>query len=162
MLRSRVLSLRPDHLPARLLRRVLLTNERTVLFVCVGNAARSLMAEAFFNADPPTGWRAVSAGTQPARLPNPRTAPMLAEVGVAPPPHRPQALTESMTDSAQVRITMGCLDEASCPARLKSGPVEDWGLPDPAALADPEFRSVRDEIRRRVAELRTRLSSLPK
>ena len=65
--------------------------DRTVLFVCVENAARSLMAEAMFNANPPAGWRATSAGTQPAAAPNPRTGPMLREVGLELPPHPPAA-----------------------------------------------------------------------
>src|SRR5215469_3422971 len=70
---------RSEGLPPRVLQGLLLT--RTVLFVCVENAARSLMAEAFFNADPPEGWRAISAGTEPAPRPNGRTGPMLREVG---------------------------------------------------------------------------------
>ncbi len=115
------------------------------------------MAEAFFNADPPAGWRAVSAGTAPAPGPHRRTAPMLREAGVELPAHRPRALAAAEIESADVRITMGCLDSRSCPARLKSVPVTDWALPDPAALDDAGFRRVRDEIRRRVAALKSEL-----
>lgn len=146
-------------LPARLLRRLLRAVNRFVLFVCVENAARSLMAEAFFNADAPDGWRAISAGTSPARLPNPRTGPMLEELGLALPDHPPQALTDSWMASAAVRVTMGCLDSGSCPARLRSLPTEDWALPNPAHLDAAGFRQVRDEIRRRVSELVRRLPS---
>jgi arsenate reductase len=124
--------------------------ERTVLFICVENAARSLLAEAFFNADPPDGWRAVSAGTSPAATPNPRTAPMLQELGLALPPHPPRALEPEEMLRAERRITMGCLDSASCPARLRDLPLTDWALPDPARLDDEGFRRVRDEIRERV------------
>lgn len=131
----------------------------TVLFVCVENAGRSLMAEAIFNADPPPGWTAESAGTEPAAHPNPRTAPMLAEIGIALPAHPPRLLTPSIIDGADVRITMGCLDRQSCPARLKSRPLTDWELPDPARLDDAGFRAVRDEIRRRIADLRRELVS---
>jgi protein-tyrosine-phosphatase len=127
---------------------------RTVLFVCVENAARSLMAEAIFNARAPSGWRAVSAGTRPAAAANPRTGPMLAEIGLALPPHPPRALTPEMTDSATFRVTMGCLDDASCPARLKTLDLRDWGLRDPAKLDDAGFRAVRDEVVRRVEGLR--------
>ncbi len=124
--------------------------DRTVLFLCVENAGRSLMAEAFFNADPPPGYRAISAGTRPSTAPNPRTAPMLREVGVEPPAHPPQPLTIEMDEAADVRVTMGCLDDASCPAHLKTHPLVDWDLPDPARLDDDGFRRVRDEIRERV------------
>jgi len=135
--------------------------DRRVLFVCVENACRSLMAEAVFNARAPRGWRAVSAGTEPARAPNPRTAAMLREIGLALPEHLPQGLTSELLDAATVRITMGCLDHQSCPARLRDGPLTDWALPDPAALDDDGFRRVRDEIVRRVAALRDELAARP-
>lgn len=124
--------------------------DRTVLFLCVENACRSLMAEAFFNADPAPGYRAASAGTRPSTAPDPRTGPMLREVGVEPPAHPPRPLTIEMDERADVRVTMGCLDDASCPAHLKTHPLVDWALPDPARLDDEGFRRVRDEIRERV------------
>lgn len=130
----------------------------TVLFVCVENAGRSLMAEAMFNADPPPGWAAVSAGTRPAPVPNSRTATMLAELGLALPAHPPQPLTAEMLDRATERVTMGCLDDASCPARLKGSRLRDWALPDPARLDDDGFREVRDRIRRLVEGLRNELA----
>ena len=126
---------------------------RTVLFICVENAARSLMAEAMFNARPPDGWRAASAGTRPAAAPNPRTGPMLREIGLDLPGHPPRSLSNEMMTEAAVRITMGCLDSASCPARLKTLPVVDWALPDPGKLDDAGFRGVRDDLAGRVARL---------
>lgn len=134
----------------------------TVLFVCVENACRSLMAEAMFNVNPPSGWRAISAGTQPAYSPNPRTAKMLDEVGLELPAHPPQLLTEEMMSSSRVVITMGCLDSASCPARLKTIQVRDWALPDPATLDDAGFRRVRDDLRDRVEGLRRELALVEK
>jgi len=130
---------------------------KVVLFICVGNSGRSLMAEAMFNANPPEGWTAISAGTKPAASANPRTGPMLRELGLEIPPHPPQALTPEMMDNAQVRITMGCLDDASCPAHLKTLELIDWSLPDPAQLDDPGFRQVRDRLARQVKGLRTEL-----
>jgi arsenate reductase (thioredoxin) len=133
------------------------TAPKVVLFVCVGNSGRSLMAESVFNANPPPGWLAVSAGTKPAAAANPRTAMMLAEIGLALPAHPPQLLGPEMMDAARVRITMGCLDDASCPARLKTLELRDWALPDPASLDDEGFRRVRDQIVARVRGLRTEL-----
>jgi arsenate reductase (thioredoxin) len=149
--------LRPEELPARLLQVLLLTSGGRVLFVCVENAGRSLIAEAIFNADPPDGWSADSAGTRPARAANLRTGPMLAEIGVELPEHPPRELTLELIDSAAIRITMGCLDDSSCPAYLKMKELRDWALPDPARLDDPGFRGVRDEIARRVAVLRSEI-----
>ena len=132
---------------------------RTVLFVCVANAGRSLIAEAVFNAAPPKGWRAVSAGTEPGSAPHARTGTVLAEIGLALPDHPPRLLTPAMMDGADRWVTMGCLDHASCPARLRRDRGVDWALPDPESLDDAGFRAVRDEIRRRVDRLRTELES---
>jgi arsenate reductase (thioredoxin) len=131
--------------------------EKVVLFICIENACRSLMAEAAFNANPAPGWVATSAGTSPATTPNARTGPMLAELGLALPAHPPQLLTPEMMDRARQRVTMGCLDDASCPARLKGLELQDWALPDPAALDDAGFRRVRDQIVDQVKSLRTEL-----
>ena len=145
----------------RLLRRLLLMPNRLVLFICVENAGRSLMAEAMFNARPPEGWRASSAGTRPAAAPNPRTISMLREVGLEVPAHPPRALTPPLMDEATLRVTMGCLDDASCPARLKQLPTRDWALPNPSKLDDEGFRRVRDQLSRLVTELKGELEGLP-
>ncbi len=134
-----------------------MTAPRTVLFICVENACRSLMAEAIFNAHPPPGWIATSAGTEPAVAANPRTGPMLAEIGLTLPAHAPQLLTREMMDAARQRVTMGCLDDASCPAHLRGLELTDWALPDPARLDDAGFRRVRDDLRARVEGLRREL-----
>ena len=134
-----------------------MTSPKVVLFICVGNSGRSLMAEAIFNANPPEGWVAISAGTNPAQSANPRTGPMLRELGLNLPPHPPQLLTPEMMDSARVRVTMGCLDDASCPARLRSLELRDWSLPDPAHLDEEGFRQVRDRIAMNVKGLRTEI-----
>ncbi|MCI4372979.1 MAG: low molecular weight phosphatase family protein [Thermoplasmata archaeon] len=121
-------------------------SDKVVLFICVENACRSLMAEAVFNANPPPGWRAVSAGTSPAAEANPRTKGMLEELGLSLPDHPPQALSNETMDTAEVRVTMGCLDDANCPAHLKALELRDWILPDPTKLDDAGFRKVRDQI----------------
>ncbi|NNN16864.1 MAG: low molecular weight phosphatase family protein [Thermoplasmata archaeon] len=133
-------------------------SDRLVVFICVENACRSLMAEAMFNADPPPGWRATSAGTVPSPAPNPRTRPMLAEIGLALPDHPPRLLTKELMDHADLRVTMGCLDDDSCPAHLKGLELRDWSLRDPARLDDAGFREVRDDLRQRVDRLRLEIS----
>ena len=132
--------------------------EKTVLFICVENACRSLMAEAMFNWNPTNGWRAISAGTQPATAPNPRTEGMLHEIGLELPSHPPQLLTDEMMATSNVIVTMGCLDSASCPAKLKVIEVRDWALPDPSTLDDVGFRQVRRELQARVEGLRRELA----
>jgi arsenate reductase (thioredoxin) len=136
----------------------LLMVDKLVLFICVENAGRSLMAESIFNAEAPVGWRAISAGTGPTPTANPRTKTMLEERGFPLPDHPPQLLTNEMMDSASIRITMGCLDDASCPAHLKTLDLRDWALPDPAKLDDADFRAVRDLIRNRIEGLRREIA----
>ena len=131
--------------------------EKTVLFVCVQNACRSLMAEAMFNGNPVGGWRAISAGTQPALAPHPRTEGMLREIGLELPAHPPQLLTDEMMTTSRVIVTMGCLEDAACPARLKALELRDWALPDPARLDEAGFRAVRDRLAGLVKGLRTEL-----
>lgn len=82
---------------------------------------------------------------------------MLREIGLDLPPHPPQLLTPEMMDIARVRVTMGCLDDAACPARLKTLELRDWSLPDPVSLDDDGFRQVRDRIAGNVKRLRTEL-----
>jgi protein-tyrosine-phosphatase len=85
---------------------------------------------------------------------------MLREIGLKIPAHPPRFLTQAMMDDAKLRVTMGCLDDASCPVRLKTLKVTDWGLPDPAELDEAGFRKVRDEWRDRVAGLNQELKLL--
>jgi len=124
---------------------------KTILFVCVRNSGRSQMAEAFFNRLADGNARAISAGTQPSEAVNPVVARAMLEAGVDISRNRPKALTSEMLDKADRVITMGCLDSASCPARLVA--AEDWGLPDPEGKTLAEVIEIRDEIERRVAEL---------
>ena len=85
---------------------------------------------------------------------------MLAEIGLSLPSHPPRAVTPEMMDAASVRVTMGCLDDDSCPIHLKSLPLRDWALPDPATQDDPGFRRIRDEIVERIQELFRELRAL--
>jgi arsenate reductase (thioredoxin) len=126
---------------------------RRVLFVCVHNAGRSVMAEALFNQLAGENAQAVSAGTIPGGPPHPEVVEAMQEVGIDVSAHRGRLLTEEMVNGADRVITMGCaVDEAVCPAILYAT-VEDWGLPDPKGQPIDRVREIRDEIRRRVEVL---------
>ncbi len=135
-----------------------MTAHRTVLFVCVGNAGRSMMAEAIFNRSSPDDWHAVSAGVSPARATNPNTGPALAEIGVPLPPHPPQGLTEQTVREATVRVPLGALEHPSCPEWFTETRPRRWDLPDTHHADAQGFREIRDAIRSQVdalvAELR--------
>lgn len=123
----------------------------TVLFACVHNAGRSQMAAAFFNeAADPSQARALSAGTRPASAVHPEVAVVMNEVGIDLSSATPRILTRDLVASVNVLITMGCGEE--CP-HVPSVEHDDWAIPDPKGRPVQEIRSIRDEVRERVAAL---------
>jgi len=104
-----------------------------VLFACVENTFRSVMAEALFNANAPPGWRAISAGVDAKgdRI-NPVAVTLLAEIGIDVKKKRPQQVTPQMIRDAYRLVTFGCLDR--CPSG-GAGKNEDWPLPGSTAEA---------------------------
>jgi arsenate reductase len=124
---------------------------KTVLFVCVGNAGRSQMAEGFFNHLANGKARAISAGTKPASAVDPKTIEVMREVEIDISAARPKALTMEMPDRADRVVTMGCGGEGVCPASFVE--TEDWQLEDPKGKPIEEVRRIRDDIRARVVRL---------
>jgi arsenate reductase len=131
------------------------SNIKTVLFVCVHNAGRSQMAEAFVNrlaAESGSPIRAMSAGTEAGQRINPVAMEAMNELGISLANHQPKQLTQEMADMATRIITMGCgVNANSCPARIHLS--EDWGLDDPAGQSIEKVREIRDQIRLRVQRL---------
>lgn len=128
---------------------------KTILFVCVHNAGRSQMAEAFFNrlaAERGLEARAESAGTAPGGQVNPVAVQAMAELGIGMAGQQPKLLTPELAAASDRIITMGCGVEADmCPAGTYIS--EDWGLPDPHGQGLEGVREVRDGVRARVAAL---------
>jgi hypothetical protein len=58
-----------------------MSEQRTVLFVCLHGAGMSRIAAAFFNRAAPTGWRAESAGIDPDETLSPTAERLLAGTG---------------------------------------------------------------------------------
>jgi len=128
----------------------------TVLFVCVENTFRSVLSEALFNHAPPPGWRAESAGVQAAAAINPVVPVLLAEVGIKLGAKTPRTATPGMVARAAQVVTFGCLDRCPIGAKEKA---EDWPIPGATGKTMDELRGIRDELRRRVADLATRLAT---
>ena len=127
-----------------------MTQNPTVLFVCVHNAGRSQMAAGFLQALGGGRIDVLSAGSQPAAQVNAVAVEAMAEVGIDLASAVPKVLTESAVLEADVVVTMGCGDE--CPY-FPGKRYEDWVLDDPAGQGIEMVREVRDEIRRRVEAL---------
>src|SRR3954453_3801512 len=135
----------------------------TILFVCVHNAGRSQMAEAFTNklaAERGLPVRGLSAGTEAGTRINPLAVQAMNEIGISMEGQGPKPLTQDMADSATRVITMGCgVDATSCPARIHLS--EDWGLDDPAGQAIEKVRAIRDQIKERVESMLSELVGEP-
>jgi arsenate reductase len=118
-----------------------------VLFVCIGNAGRSQMAQAFYER---AGGRARSAGTRPEAEVHPPVVEVMREVGIDLEGRRPHKLSHEDVEWADLVVTMGCGD--ACPV-LPGKRYLDWNLPDPAGMPSEVVRETRDEIIRLVSEL---------
>jgi arsenate reductase len=110
------------------------------------------MAESIFNQLNPSGFRAMSAGTKPAKEVNPLVMEVLGEIGIDVSANRPKQITPEMVAKADRIITMGCEASGFCPAKFLPK-VEDWHIDDPEGKSLTEVRSIRDVIRRRVQTL---------
>jgi len=126
---------------------------KTVVFVCVHNAGRSQIAEAFFNQMAQGKAFALSAGTQPGDKVNPVVVAAMKEAGIDISSSKPKMLTPEMIEKADKMITMGCGDEAGglCPAGFIE--TEDWALDDPQGKSLAQVRIIRDKIQQRVNRL---------
>lgn len=126
---------------------------KRVLFVCVENANRSQMAEAFARIHGDGDIEAYSAGSKPSGVINPKAIRFMSELGYDLSVHDSKSLDQFEGEFDAV-VTMGCGD--SCPwvpAKLR----EDWALPDPKHMDDDGYRAVRDEIGARVRALLAKL-----
>ena len=122
-----------------------------VLFVCVENAGRSQMAEAFFKKYAPKKFQAISAGTKPASEVNPVVVEAMREVGIEL-SQKPKHISNEMIEGSFQAVNMGCMDKDSCP-RLFLEDVVDWGIPDPKGKSLDEVRKIRDLIEVHVKSL---------
>ena len=124
-----------------------------VLFVCVENAGRSQMAEAFAKK---RGMNAESAGTIPSTRINPTVVDVMRERGIDLSSNHPKTLTPDLIQNASLVVTMGCSIEQACPkpiiAQMQKKLVE-WHLEDPKGKPLAEVRKIRDEIERKISDL---------
>lgn len=129
---------------------------KNILFLCTGNSARSIMAEAYMNAMGAPAWRAYSAGSKPTGAPNPLALATLASHDVDCRDPRSKSWDEFAGPGAPVMdVIVTVCDNAAgevCPiwpSRSGAPPRKlHWSFPDPAAAtgADAEKRAVFDQV----------------
>lgn len=129
-----------------------MTNSSDILFVCVENAGRSQMAEAFFRKFAPESLNVISAGTTPSEQLNPLVIQAMNEIGIDMTNQKPKLLSNEMIAKSTKTVNMGCMDKDSCPA-LFVNDVLDWNITDPKNKSLDEVRKIRDQIKNEVLNL---------
>lgn len=122
---------------------------KKILFVCVENAGRSQMAEAFFRKYMPKGFEAISAGTKPSTHVNPIVLQAMKEIGIDIENQTPKHISQQIIAESEKAINMGCIDKESCPALFMKDTL-DWQIPDPKGKPIEEVRKIRDQIKTKV------------
>jgi protein-tyrosine-phosphatase len=121
-----------------------------VLFVCVANSGRSVMAERLFRRAVGNRHQARSAGSDPGSTAHPRVIEVLAELGIDATDHVPRKIDHELLDWADVAVST-CSEEV-CPTTPGVRRIS-WVFTDPKSLPLEQVREIRDEIDAKVAEL---------
>lgn len=130
-----------------------------LLFVCVENACRSQMAEAFARHHGAARVRVYSAGSRPRGQVDAIAIEVMQERGVALSAHHSKGFAQLPAVTWDAVITMGC-DEA-CPQVPAKRRIE-WQIPDPAHQPIDTYRQVRDLVEESVKRVLEELGALPR
>jgi arsenate reductase (thioredoxin) len=120
-----------------------------VLFVCVANSGRSVMAERLFRRAAGERHAARSAGSAPGTAVHPQVQEALREIGIDASDHVPHKLDDEAIEWADV-IVATCDD--ACPV-VPGKRYISWQLPDPKNQPLEEVRAIRGDIAMRVDRL---------
>jgi protein-tyrosine-phosphatase len=134
----------------------------SVLFLCTGNSARSIVAEALLKEMSPESHRSQSAGSHPVGVVNPAALQLLEKYGHDVDHLRSKSWDEFCGDLApSIDTVITVCDNAageSCPVWNGSPVTLHWSLPDPAAVADNSaraeaFEAIYADLKDRIADL---------
>lgn len=120
---------------------------RRILFVCVGNAFRSQMAEGFARAYGAQEWDVFSAGVSPAGWLPGQAVAVMAEKGIDISQHFPKSIEELLKARFEVVVNMSGVPVPNL------GKVIEWKVKDPLGGGTALLRKVRDEIETKVQSL---------
>jgi arsenate reductase len=140
---------------------------RNVLFLCTGNSARSIMAEAVLNHWGQGRFRAFSAGSHPAGRVHPFTLDLLRRLKLSIVGLRSKSWDEFAAAGAPIMdFVFTVCDQAAgevCPVWPGQPITAHWGFPDPAAAvgSEAERRAVFAEVFRQIENRIKLFTALP-
>ena len=133
-----------------------------VIFVCTGNSARSIMAEALLRHHGGDRFEVDSAGTDPRGI-NPLTLRVLADAGMDASHLRSESVDSFLERSFDYVVTVCDQAREACPVFPGARSALHWALEDPAAIEGTErdrlaafqhvFAELTDRVRRFVEDL---------
>ena len=140
---------------------------QTVLFLCTGNSARSILAEALMNRQGQGRFRACSAGSMPKGQVNPHALPLVRELGFEAADFRSKSWDEFAAPGAPgIDFVITVCDNAAgevCPIWPGGPMTAHWGIPDPAEAtgSDEEIAVAFRQAARRLNDRIELLLALP-
>ncbi len=133
------------------------SSQPTVLFVCVSNAGKSVMAQALTRHTAGDRITALSAGTHAKTAVNAISAQALAELGIDISGHTPTQINANLIHDADLIVILGT--EAHIDDPTDGTPIERWDTDEPSHRGIDgiqRMRLIRDDIATRVTELANR------
>ncbi len=138
-----------------------------ILFLCTGNSARSVMAEAFTWAAGKGRFNTFSAGSHPTGRVNPFAIEQVAATGYPMERLRSKSWDEfALADAPQMDFIITVCDNAAgevCPIWPGHPATAHWGFEDPAAVvgSDDEKRAAFNKIARQIGQRVSVFANLP-
>jgi protein-tyrosine-phosphatase len=132
-----------------------------VLFLCTGNSARSILAEAYLNSAGKGRFKGYSAGSKPAGRINPFALELLAKTRIETSELRSKSWDEfAKPDAPKMNFVFTVCDNAAaepCPYWPGQPMTAHWGVPDPAAVEGSD-EDKRRAFRSALSVLSTRIN----
>ena len=123
-----------------------------IVFVCIGNSCRSPMAEALARHLAPELIEASSVGLFPAAVIQPETIQVLAERGITLEPRTPQSLLLMDANGTDLLVNMSGAPLEHMLSSFRGRHIV-WNVKDPIGQPISVYRTVRDQIEKKVVEL---------